>query len=204
MTFDNPAADRLSGQEPPWPEQQGTGEADGVESVLADLDTVPDGDGQAGETSDEPSRRPRFGGAAKGAGRALIRRVANKAQELSQAPEDRVETLAGLLGTTTDLSELTVAVMTAPTSALTAVRDLTSAHEAIKENPFAAGLTIAELGRPRIKAVWSLLGNLGVSLPKTMPASDAKAALTLAEKVNWLDPATLEELSQVVALSRKR
>lgn len=134
------------------------------------------------------------------ANRALIRRVANKAAELAQAPEARRETLGKLLGVDADLADLTFAVMTADRSALAPVADLNAIAEA---DPFSAGVVAAAQGRARMKAVWTLLQNLGAEIPASIPPSDAKAAMALAPAVHRLPGTVRGELAQVVALARK-
>lgn len=135
--------------------------------------------------------------------RALIRRVAAKAKELSQAPAAHRELLAELLGVPTDLAELTATVMTDDGSSLRAVRDLIAIRDAMDADPLSGALAIAELGRPRIRAVWSLLSTNGVDLPRTVPASDAKASIAMARKVNDLDDRVLADLAAVGELARR-
>lgn len=136
--------------------------------------------------------------------RALIRRVAAKAKELGEAPAAHRALLAELLGVRTDLAELTVAVMTDDGSSLRAVRDLIAIRDAIDADQLSGALAIAELGRPRIRAVWSLLSTNGVDLSRTVPASDAKAAIAMARKVTDLDDGVLADLAAVGELARRR
>lgn len=133
--------------------------------------------------------------------RALIRRVASKAAELVNAPKSRRETLASMLGAGSDLGDLTFAVMTADRGALAPATDLTAIAEA---EPFSAGVVAGALGRPRMRAVWALLGTLHVTLPSvSIPPSDAKAAIALAQACHTLASPARDELAKVVALARK-
>lgn len=159
------------------------------------------GDGDHDE-ADDPAT-PRTTGAARSkasVNRQLIRRVANKSAELAAAPEARRDTLGKLLGVEANLSDLTFAVMTADRSALAPVADLNAIAEA---DPFSAGVVAAALGRARMKAVWTLLQNLGADIPASIPPSDAKAAMALAPAVHRLPGNVRDELAQVVALARK-
>lgn len=141
--------------------------------------------------------------ARSGSNRALIRRVANKAGELAAAPPARVQTLASLLGCSTELPDLTYAVMTADRSALSPASDLQTIAEATAEDPFSAGVVAVGMGRTRMRSVWSLLQTLGVDVAGSIPASDAKAGVALAKACFGLPDGTRDELAAVVTLSRK-
>lgn len=171
---------------------------------VADEDDIADEDiDEIDETEDEPeadAARPTAGRTKAQVNRALIRRVANKAADLAAAPASRRDTLAQLLGAEDDLADLTYAVMTADRSALAPVADLNAIAEA---DPFAAGVVAAALGRPRMKAVWTLLQTLGADIAASVPPSDAKAAMALAPAVHKLPADVRAELAEVVALARK-
>ena len=167
---------------------------------LGDLDDLlPDDDSDADEVT--PGTAHSAGARAKaGPNKGLIRRVANKAAELQGAPKPRKETLASMLGCTTELAELTFAVMASDRSALAPATDLTSIAE---EDVFGAALAATALGRNRMKGVWALLTTLGAELPVTIPPSEAKAGIALARACSKLPAATTDELAKVVALARK-
>lgn len=193
----------------PAAEIEDAGAADELDALLEEgLDVSDDtgadeGDQDEHDEVDDPaaSRAPGAARTKAAVNRQLIRRVANKSAELAAAPEARRETLGKLLGVEPNLSDLTFAVMTADRSALAPVADLNAIAEA---DPFSAGVVAAALGRPRMKAVWTLLQNLGAQLnPAVMPPSDAKAAMALAPAVHRLPGDVREELAQVVALARK-
>lgn len=177
--------------------EQGLEAADDEDDVAdEDLDEID-------EVDDEPgagAARPAAGRTKAQVNRALIRRVANKAADLAAAPASRRDTLAQLLGAEDDLADLTYAVMTADRSALAPVADLNAIAEA---DPFAAGVVAAALGRPRMKAVWTLLQTLGADIAASVPPSDAKAAMALAPAVHKLPADVRAELAEVVALARK-
>lgn len=164
-------------------------------SDAQDQDDTDDEDATEGAT-----RAPGAGRSKTTVNRQLIRRVANKAAELADAPSARLDTLGKLLGVEPELSDLTFAVMTADRSALAPVADLNAIAEA---DPFSAGVVAAAQGRARMKAVWTLLQNLGADIPASIPPSDAKAAMALAPAVHRLPKDVREELAQVVALARK-
>lgn len=177
-------------------------EQDGREDDVDDVDTGSD-DADVDEHDDASEAAAPTPGAARSkaaVNRQLIRRVANKAAELADAPNARLQTLGKLLGVEADLADLTFAVMTADRSALAPVADLNAIAEA---DPFSAGVVAAAQGRARMKAVWTLLQNLGAEIPASIPPSDAKAAMALAPAVHRLPADVREELAQVVALARK-
>ena len=157
-----------------------------------EVDDVDEPDEVDDETGDDGEGPARPAGRSKASvNRALIRRVATKAGELAGAPKERRETLAKLLGAGPDLADLTYAVMTADRSAMAPVADLNAIAEA---DPFSAGVVAASQGRNRMKAVWSLLQNLGADIPASVPASDAKAAMALAPAVHRLPQKVRDEL----------
>ena len=170
-----------------------------LDGLLEDIaDDGADDDGDVDETTPGSSNGPSR--AKSGANRALIRRVANKAAELAGAPKSRKETLASMLGCSTELSELTFAVMSSDRSALAAATDLTAIAV---EDAFSAAVVAGAQGRPRMRGVWALLTTLHADLPATIPASDPKAAIALAIACSKLSPSTTDELAKVVALARK-
>lgn len=173
------------------------GEEDPIEDdEVTDADDDSDDDTEPGPSGVEHvAARPK-----PGANRALIRRVANKASELAEAPNARLDKLARLLGCTTDLADLTFAVMTAPRAAMAPVADLNAIAEA---DAFSAGIVATALGRNRLKAVWALIRDLGADLPEAIPPSDAKAAMALAPAVHHLPTTVRDELAKVVTLARK-
>lgn len=132
-----------------------------------------------------------------GPDRALIRRVATKSVELAEADRDDVALLATLLGAGTEQVDLTVAVMTAPrgaTSALSDVKDLAGADGAER------AVLAMTMGKPRMKALWAVLEHLD-AVNGSLPASDAKAALALAEVE--LGEAALARLDRVADLAKR-
>ncbi|GAB3176106.1 hypothetical protein GCM10027059_50450 [Myceligenerans halotolerans] len=139
----------------------------------------------------------------RGKDRALIRRVAAKAKELGEAPAEHRARLAELLGVEADLADLTVAVMTDDGSALRGVHDVVAVRDAAALDPLGGALAVAELGRRRIRGMWSLLVRHGADLPRTAPPSDAKAAIVLARGIDSIQDAVIQELTAVAALGRK-
>lgn len=135
-----------------------------------------------------------------GMNRAAIRRVASKAQEVSETDERIVGIAAHLLGSGTGLADLTTAIMSAPRSVTAPVNDLNAIAES---DPMEAGVNAAAMGRDRIKAVWNLLAALGSGSTAPMPTANAKAAIAVAKAVFALDDSAKSDLSAVSALLRK-
>lgn len=154
--------------------------------------------------SDEPGPARKAARPSAGAQRALIRRVAAKAGELSTQPAERLTVLAGLIGSpTTELGDLTYAIMTANRAALAPAADLSTIHAAALDDPFTASVTTLALGRPRMRAVWALARSVGVDLPAQVPQVDTKVAATLSRALYGMDQAIVDELATVAALARK-
>lgn len=131
--------------------------------------------------------------------KAVVKRIVAKVAEVTDAPEETRRVAAALLGCSTDVSELSVAILTAPRAALGPVHDLTAIGES---DPMEAGVVAATMGKDRIKAVWSLLVALDVA-KGTPPASIAKAAIALAKTVFALDEIVKCELEAAIALVKK-
>ncbi|GAB2733812.1 hypothetical protein [Nocardioides pakistanensis] len=138
--------------------------------------------------------------AKRGLDRGAIRRIAVKAQEVTETEETITGLAAHLLGCGTGLADLTTAIMSAPRSATAPISDLTTIAEA---DPMEAGVIAAEMGRDRIKAVWNLLAALGAGSSGAMPSANVKAAIAVAKAVFALDEDKKADLESVRALLRK-
>ena len=147
---------------------------------------------------DEP-RTPRPRRSTEPTDHTLVKRVAQKAQDLAGAAEEERSLLAFLLGTETSIGELTVAVFNSSRSSWTVVADLNSVADA---DPVEAGVIAATLGRPRMKAVWGLLAELGAA-QAGMPAIDVKAAVGIAKAAAALLSTDRERVEAAVALGRR-
>ena len=111
---------------------------------------------------------------ATAANRSLIRRSIAKFEELYETHD------LGLLPVVfgipvTDVTELTVAVLTATPKDLLVLTDAASVANA---DPVEAGIVAAALGRGRLRHVWKLFASIG-TVSGDLPASDAKAAIAL-------------------------
>jgi hypothetical protein len=166
----------------------------GLDDPLEDEDDAPDVD-EADTSASHTATR-----AKTASNKALIRRVANKATELTGAPKARKETLASMLGCSTELSDLTFTVMTADRSALAPAADL---NAIAAEDPYSASVVALSQGKTRLRGVWGLLTTLNADVPATIPASDAKAAVAVAKAIGKLPDSARDELAKVVALGRK-
>lgn len=135
----------------------------------------------------------------RGLSRAAVRRIANKAQEISDTEPRIVEVASAVLGTGTGLSEMTVAIMTASRTVTAPINDLIMVSEA---DPMEAAVYAGALGRDRLRAVWGLLGSLNDS-DTNLPASTPKAAIAVAKAVFALDDIAKAELAAVAELLKK-
>lgn len=132
--------------------------------------------------------------------KALIRRVALKAQELLDAPTKHIAVAAHLLGSSVELPDLTTAIMTAPRSALNPLLDV---KELGTMSPLEAGINVVAMGRPRIRGVWGLLASAGVVSKASLPAADAKAAMAIVTAVDGLNDDALATFEGAAQLLRK-
>lgn len=121
---------------------------------------------------DEQRKRP----ASNQRDRAALRRTAARAQEVAELRGTQtVEIAAAILGTTTEIADLTFAIVTASPRNTAVITDALSIIDAAE---LEAGVAALVIGRPRMKQVWTLATALGV-VQGEMPASDAKAAVLL-------------------------
>ncbi|MDQ2740465.1 MAG: hypothetical protein M3Y35_18020 [Actinomycetota bacterium] len=170
-----------------------------VDDALEDDELDEEGVDEADADSRGPSPKahPRIAG--RDGSRALIRRVAQKAVELSAAEPDQRALLSSLLGCTDDQVDLTVAVMSAGRAAFRPVSDLAAIAEA---DAMEAGLMAAALGRPRMKAAWSVLEGIG-AVSGGMPSADMKAAIALAKGAKGMSAKDNATIEAAVALGRR-
>lgn len=167
--------------------------ADNSEELDALLEEDDDTDG----TDEGKSKAARAG---KTSNRALIRKVAQKAEELAGANAKDKKLLAVILGAaSTNTADLTVAVILATRSSLTAVTDL---KEISETKPMRAGTAATTIGRARQKPLYSLLVHLG-KLTGTPNNSEAKAGLDIAEAIFELSKEQHEALDRAVALAKR-
>ena len=167
---------------------------------LDDADTSTDEELELSEDSADDDAAEAGTGAAKAknqakSNRALFRRVAAKALEVQSASDDTRALAASLLGSSDDVVDLTAAIMTAPRSATAALTDIEELSAALIDAPWEAGITATSMGRPRLRAVWSLLHTLGAVGTPAAPASDAKAANAVLKALNGLGADSKTELT---------
>ncbi|WP_375000085.1 hypothetical protein [Aeromicrobium sp. CTD01-1L150] len=132
--------------------------------------------------------------------RAAVRRVSAKTIDVDQAPSDVTRTAAYLLGVDDDPVSITTALMSAGRSAQTPVNDLRAIADA---DPMEAGVIAATMDRPRLKAVWGLLGVLGIASSSTLNESDTKAALRVVRGVSEVGEQQHTLIDATLALLRK-
>lgn len=175
-------------------EEQPVDGSDEIDALLGSED-----DADFDESSDEgkSSKSARSG---KSSNRALIRKVAAKAEELSGATAKEKKLLAEILNvSSTNTADLTVAVILATKASLNAVADLKEISEA---KPMRAVMTATAIGRARQKPLWSLLVHLG-KLSGTPNNSEAKAGLDIAEAVHELTADQHAALDRAVELAKR-
>jgi hypothetical protein len=166
-----------------------------AENTSDELTDLLDGDD---DTNDEKSS-----GAAranKTSNRALIRKVAAKAEELAGAPAKDKALLAEILSSSSATADLTVAVILSSKSSLAVVADVKEVAEA---KPMRAVMVATAAGKARQKALWSLLLHLG-KVTGSLNASEAKAGFEIAEAVQELDKTQHASIDRAVALAAKR
>lgn len=132
--------------------------------------------------------------------KAFARRVAAKTMQLAGAAPEDLTVLSALMGTSGDVVDLAVAVMTGDRTALTVAGDVERIAAA---DPFSAAATAQETGRPRMKAIAALLHALGETASANLNGSDAKAGIAVAQGVHRLSKAARERLERASALARR-
>lgn len=179
-----------------------------VSTPETDLDTDLDGEDALDEQASAPFVAPESDGAAspsgrgaasRGMSRAAIRRIATKAQEVTETDERVVALAASILGSGTGLGEITTAIMAAPRGATAAITDL---DLIVTADPLEAGIIATAMGRDRLRAVWGLLNALADS-ESNLPAAAPKAALAVVKAALTLDEVAQAEIAAVSALLKK-
>lgn len=182
-----------------YPDYSGSPESNELEALLESEDDIDysddaeddiDADGKPAKSTNKSSNR------------ALIRKVAAKAEELASAPTKDKDLLAHLLGSGTATADLTVAVITATRTSLVAVADLKEISEQYAVNQMQAMVVAIGIGRNRQKALWSLLVHLG-KLTGKPNASESKAAMDIATAISTLDKSQHSALDRALALAKR-
>lgn len=128
--------------------------------------------------------------------RALVRRAAEKAVEITHANPEHRKMLAKLLGIDDDIVAITVAAVVGSTVAV--ADDLFSLVDA---DPMEAGIMAAELAadKARAKALWTLLVSVKAAKGE-MPVGSGRAGLAMARAAKGLDKGVREEINSALAL----
>lgn len=145
-----------------------------------------------------PSGRSRTTGRA---GKASVRRIADKAEQISRADEDIRALAAGLAGArSAGIADLTTAVMEAKKSPVdTAIADLSGVQSGSVPE---ATVHLVGMGRSELLALVDLVGALSdVELPEKVPAKSTEAALVLVEPVRaaQIDQDALAQLQELLS-----
>ena len=135
------------------------------------------------------------------AGKASVRRIADKAEQISRAAEDTRELAAGLAGArSAGIADLTTAVMESKKSPVdTAIADLSGVQSGSVPE---ATVYLVGMGRAELQALVDLVGALSdVHLPQKVPAKSTEAAVALVEPVRaaQVDQAALGQLQEQLA-----
>ena len=116
--------------------------------------------------------------------RALIRRVANKAEELTRTDPDRLSLIVAVLGGAgSGLADLTTSIMAASSKDTQAFGD---AINVIDADPMEAGVIATALGKIRLRTLWRLFVAMNVVAGEA-PASEPKAAIALVRAIRAND-----------------
>lgn len=165
-------------------------------SEVGDEDTsnseIESGREGSGESGEKKTRRAR-----RGVDRGLVRRVAAKVVEVTEADRSDVSVLAGLLGTSEDPVEVTVGIMTAGRANLAPLAEVEN-FAVMDATERAIG--VMTMDRPKRNDLWKTLQALGV-VDGNIPRADANAALELS-KVEIPDIA-LSQIERVRDLAKK-
>ncbi|APX31747.1 hypothetical protein BH708_02340 [Brachybacterium sp. P6-10-X1] len=180
---------------------------DATEESLAETeqDTSVDAEQEATEPGPEaapakrrPSGRSRTTGKA---GKASVRRIADKAEQISQADEDTRALAAGLAGArSAGIADLTTAVMESKRSPVdAAIADLSGVQSGSVPE---ATVHLVGMSRGELQALVDLVGALSdVDLPTRVPAKSTEAAVALVEPIRaaQIDQAALGQLQELLA-----
>lgn len=183
------------------PNHTTSGVVDDEPDNLINIPEDPLTDSDSGEDADESlSQNQAKGTGGRGLSRAQIRRIASKANEVVEADSRTTKIAAMLVSSSADLVALTTAIMSADRSTAQPIVDLNKISEA---SQMEMALYTNALGRSRMKALWSLLVELGADLKTNMPAGDVQAAIEIAKAVDALGDPERSDLAAVVALLKK-
>lgn len=118
-------------------------------------------------------------GSGAGGNRQLVRRAAEKTEELLKAPTDLIELSAVLLGANPTVPDLVVALFAGSKGQGQVADDV---RDLIDADLSTAGVVVITAGRSRIRAMWKVIAQLGL-LNQTVPDSDSKAAIGLVKAI---------------------
>jgi len=182
----------------------------------ADVDTTVDGTGPAADSQPEPAQatagigpaavpeRRRSSGRSRSvsrAGKASVRRIADKAQQVVDTDQDTRVLAADLTGArSAGIADLTTAIMEAKRSPVhSAIADLAGVQSGTVPE---ATVHLVGMGRSELQTLVQLVGALSdVQLPKKVPAKSTDAALALVEPVRdaRIDADALEQLQSLLS-----
>lgn len=175
---------------------------------LDDAETTGDGDQEpaknsADESTPAPAKRRTSGRSrtTSRTGKASVRRIADKAEQIIDTDEDTRALAAELIGArSVGVADLTTAIMEAKRSPVeSAVADLVGVQSGSVPE---ATVHLVGMGRSELAALVQLVSALSdVKLPEKVPAKSTDAALTLVEPVRdaQIDKHALDQLQSLLA-----
>ena len=186
------------------------------EQTLVAPETVIDGDVDAVEPGDEPAptetepaqaepppapAKRRSSSRSRSGGKASVRRIADKAEQISDADEEIRDLAAELIGArSAGIADLTTAIMEAKKSPVqTAVADLAGVQSGSVPE---ATVHLVGMDRSSLTMLVALVGALSeTDLPAKLPAKSVDAALVLVEPVREarIDQDALDRLQDLLA-----
>lgn len=183
------------------PEAELAPELDGAEAA-GDGDQEP-AKSSAEDSAPAPAKRRTSGRGrtTSRTGKASVRRIADKAEQIIEADEGTRVLAAELVGArSTGVADLTTAIMEAKRSPVeSAVADLTGVQSGSVPE---ATVHLVGMGRSELAALVQLVGALSdVHLPGKVPAKSTDAALVLVEPVRdaQIDQHALDQLQSLLA-----
>lgn len=176
-------------------------ELDGAETA-GDVDQEP-AKNSAEDSTPAPAKRRTTGRSRSTSrtGKASVRRIADKAEQIVESDEDTRALAAELVGARSiGVADLTTAIMESKRSLVeSAVADLTGVQSGSVPE---ATVHLVGMGRSELAALVQLVGALSdVELPEKVPAKSTDAALVLVEPVRaaQVDQAALDQLQSLLA-----
>lgn len=178
-------------------------EADETETE-ADADLDADGDEAETPAKSGKSAPAKSTASTKGRDKTLVRRTVRKTLEVQNADSAVVDIAAGLLGKhSDDVEGIVTAILTAD-GRRQMLQPITDIEELKASRPIETSAIATALGRDALKAVWSLLSQLGRAdgaLPTSLVSSAIDVSVAVTEELTDSDLETLRSVSELMKRS---